>query len=118
MVEQVDGLIRQDDASALTINFTSNGQPHAICFPRAVLADLLAALAGMQTPEPGRPIDIPTILAERVEVFRQDGGASGLAFFLAGGWVMPFAIPRAALPGMKGALASLERLNAETAGKP
>jgi len=120
-VKKVTALKRQDNESELTIFFTdSSGQVRSITFPRPVLPDLLALLLGMQAPKSGQPIDIPAIEAERVEPFQQTGASgpvSGLAFFLTGGWLMPFAIPKAVIPTLKRTVADLELLDAETDGQ-
>lgn len=110
VVEQIDGMRRKDDQSSLTIHFHSGGKLQTICFPRAVLADLIAGLAGMQSPQSGQPIDIPAILAEEIKPFQQDNGTTGLAVFLSGGWVLPLAIPAHAIQSMRQTLADLELL--------
>ena len=115
VVENVTGMVRRDDESSLTIHFQSEGQTHAICFPRNVLADLLVGLAGMQAPQSGQPIDIPAILAQHIQPFQQSN-ASGLAVFLSGGWVIPIAIPPNAIPILKQTLSDLELLSAQPKG--
>ena len=115
VVENVTGMVRVDDESSLTIHYESEGITHAICFPRNVLADLLIRLAGMQAPRSGEPIDIPAILAERIQPFQQSN-ASGLAVFLSGGWVLPIAIPPHAIKTMKQTLSDLELLAAQASG--
>lgn len=116
VVENVTGMVRRDDESSLTIHYQSEGQNHAICFPRSVLSDLLVGLAGMQAPQSGKPIDIPAILAENIAPFQQSD-CTGLAVFLSGGWVLPLAIPEHAIPSMKQTLADLELLAAVPKGR-
>lgn len=115
-VQHIDGMLREDNKSSLTIYYRSNGMRHAICFPRTVLADLLVGLAGMQAPASGQPIDIPAILAQRIQPFQQSN-ATGLAVFLAGGWVIPVAMPPDAIQSMKQTLADLELLALPAQGK-
>ena len=114
-VDKVTGLRREDDESSLTVYFLSNGIEQAICFPRNVLADLLIGIAGMQSPKSGNPIDIPAILAQRIQPFQQSD-CSGLAVFLTGGWVLPIAIPPAAIPMMRQTLDDLELLAMNPSG--
>ena len=114
-VDRVTGMRREDDESSLTIYFVSNGIERAVCFPRSVLADLLIGIAGMQSPKTGNPIDIPAILAQAIQPFQQSD-CSGLAVFLAGGWVLPIAIPRASIPMIRKTIDDLELLAAKPAG--
>ena len=114
-VDQVTGLRREDNESSLTIYYRTNGEEQAICFPRSVLADLLIGIAGMQSPKSGQAIDIPAILAQRIQPFQQSD-CSGLAVFLAGGWVLPLAIPTQAIPMMRKTLDDLEFLAASPKG--
>lgn len=115
IVDDVVGLMRQDNKGALTIRFISNGEDHAICFPRPVIHHLIAGLVGMQSPKSGRPIDIPAIRADRFQPF-QEGEATGIAAFLPGAWVIPFQIPESAIPSLKQTIADLELLAATPKG--
>jgi hypothetical protein len=91
VVEDIAAVSYDGNTGDLTLGVRSQGTDQTIVIHRSQMAALIAALTGM--PDVKRNVGLDQVLVpQRVQAF-QVGSATGLMLFLAGGWLLPVALP-------------------------